>query len=160
MSTTGKNAALPVNGARRDPPCRTAARLRFRRRGRWFRLHQWSPPPPHPVAMAYLTGHLADDRLFGLNLSADFSGLQARARENSVWLDGTLHAIDPDAQISYDPAAPEKAWHITTSDAVVDLEFTPIGVHRGVFEPGVGPQPLPATGRRVPRKRQGRRTDP
>ena len=24
-----------------------------------------------------------------------------------MWLDGTLHAIDPDAQISYDPAAPE-----------------------------------------------------
>jgi hypothetical protein len=47
-----------------------------------------------------------------------------------VWLDGSLHAIDPDAQITYDEQAPDRPWQIRTSDGALDLEFTPIGVHR------------------------------
>lgn len=130
VSTTGKNAALPVNGRVVIRHAGLLHAFDFADAVGGFDYTSGFLPRHTQWRWAYLTGHLADDRLFGLNLSADFSGLQARARENSVWLDGTLHAIDPDAQISYDPAAPEKAWHITTSDAVVDLEFTPIGVHR------------------------------
>jgi hypothetical protein len=77
-----------------------------------------------------MTGRMADGRKIGLNLSADFSGLTGRARENSVWFDGELHAIDPDASIDFDTADPEKPWQVRTSDGRVDLVFNPVGVHR------------------------------
>ena len=65
-----------------------------------------------------------------MNLTSQFSGLAGNCRENSVWLDGRLFALDPDAIIEYDEAEPSKPWHVSTVDGAVELEFHPIGVHR------------------------------
>jgi hypothetical protein len=130
VSTTGKNAALPVSG-------RVTVRLGGfvhdftlidalggfdYTSGHLPRHTQWR--------WSYFTGRLQDGRPIGMNVTSGFSGLTGRCRENSVWLDGRLHAVDPDAQIEFDTEDPGKPWHVSTQDGAVALEFHPIGVHR------------------------------
>ena len=130
VSTTGKNAALPVSG-------RVAVRhggllhaFDFTDALGGFDFTSGHLPRHTHWRWAYLTGRLATGKTVGLNLSADFSGLAGRARENTVWYDGTLVAIDPDATIDFDRDDPAKPWQVRTADGKVDLTFTPIGVHR------------------------------
>lgn len=130
VSTTGKNAALPVSGRVVIRHAGLLHAFDFADAIGGFDYTSGHLPRHTHWRWAYLTGMLADDRTFGVNLSADFSGLVGCARENSVWLDGTLHAIDPDAEITFDEQAPERPWHVRTADGAVDLEFTPMGVHR------------------------------
>lgn len=130
VSTTGKNAALPVTGRVVVRQGSLLHAFDFSDATGGFDYTNGYLPRHTHWRWAYLTGHLANGRSVGLNLSADFSGLAGRAHENSVWYDGSLFAIDPDATIEYDPAAPEKPWQIRTADGKVDLVFDPIGVHR------------------------------
>jgi hypothetical protein len=130
VSTTGKNAGLPVSGRVVIRNTGMLHAFDFADAIGGFDYTSGYLPRHTQWRWAYLTGLLADGRTFGVNVSADFSGLPGRARENSVWLDGSLHAIDPDAQITYDEQAPDRPWQIRTSDGALDLEFTPIGVHR------------------------------
>ncbi|MEZ5185680.1 MAG: DUF2804 domain-containing protein [Candidatus Nanopelagicales bacterium] len=137
VSTTGKNAGLPVTG-------RVAVRqggllhaFDFSDAIGGFDYTSGNLPRHTHWRWAYFTGALEDGRVIGFNLSADFSGLPGCARENSVWLDGTLHAIDPDATIDYDADNPNNPWQVRSSDGTVDLLFTPIGVHRESLNLGV-----------------------
>ncbi len=130
VSTTGKNAALPVAGS-------VTVRLggfvhHFDLTGGLggFDFTSGHLPRHTHWRWAFLTGRLADGRAIGLNLTADFSGLARNCRENSVWLDGRLIPLDPHALIEYDEAEPSKPWHVSTADGAVELEFHPIGVHR------------------------------
>lgn len=130
VSTTGKNAALPVSGrvVVRQGGLLHAFDMTDGLGG--FDFTSGNLPRHTQWRWAYLVGRLANGKTLGLNLSADFSGLVGRARENSVWYDGQLLAIDPDASIDVDLAEPGKPWHVRTSDGKVDLVFDPIGVHR------------------------------
>jgi hypothetical protein len=130
VSTTGKNAALPVTGRVVVRHQGVLHAFDFTNALGGFDYTSGHLPRHTHWRWAYLMGRLANGRTVGLNLSAEFSGLSGRARENSVWYDGDLYAIDPDASIDLDLDAPEKPWHMRTSDGKVDLVFTPIGVHR------------------------------
>lgn len=130
VSTTGKNAALPVMGSVR---VRLGGFVHdFDLTGGFGGFDYTSGNLPREThwRWAFLTGRLTDGRPIGMNLTADFSGLTANCRENSVWLDGALFALDPHAIIEYDEAEPAKPWHVSTVDGAVELEFHPIGVHR------------------------------
>ena len=87
---------------------------------------------PHQTAWrwAFATGKLHDQRTFALNLVADFTGLNEAAQENSVWLHGVLHPVDPTATMTFDEQNPNKIWHIVTADGAVNLEFRPLAIHR------------------------------
>ena len=130
VSTTGKSSALPVTGRLVVRHAGLLHAFDFTDAIGGFDYTNGYLPRRTQWRWAYLTGRLADGRTVGLNLSADFTGLTGRAHENSVWLDGQLHAIDPDASIDFDINAPENPWHVRTSDGKVDLEFSPIAVHR------------------------------
>lgn len=137
VSTTGKNAALPVTG---DVTVRLGGYVHH------FDLHHGLGgfdftsgmlPRQTQWRWAFFTGRLPDGRRIGMNLTSEFSGLSAASRENSLWLDGKLHALDPDAHITFDEKSPEGPWHVSTSDGRVDLQFAPIGVHRESLNLGV-----------------------
>ncbi|MCU0297809.1 MAG: DUF2804 domain-containing protein [Candidatus Nanopelagicales bacterium] len=130
VSTTGKNANLPVTGRVVVRQAGILHAFDFTDAIGGFDFTSGHLPRHTLWRWAYMTGRMADGRKIGLNLSADFSGLTGRARENSVWFDGELHAIDPDASIEFDTADPEKPWQVRTSDGRVDLVFNPVGVHR------------------------------
>lgn len=130
VSTTGKNTSLPVTGRVVVRHAGILHAFDFGDAIGGFDYTNGYLPRHTQWRWAYLTSRLGDGRTVGLNLSADFSGLAGRAHENSVWLDGSLHAIDPDAAIDFDPDAPDKPWQVRTADGKVDLVFTPIGVHR------------------------------
>ena len=72
-----------------------------------------------------------------MNLTSGFSGLEGACRENSLWLDGRLIALDPDATIDYDAQDPAKPWQVATADGDVQLQFQPIGVHKESLNLGV-----------------------
>lgn len=130
VSTTGKNAALPVTGT---ATVRMGGFLHeFDLTGGLGGFDYTSGHLPRQThwRWAFLTGRLADGRALGMNLSSEFSGLAGNCRENSVWFDGRLFALDPNALIEYDEAEPAKPWHVSTVDGDVELEFHPIGVHR------------------------------
>jgi hypothetical protein len=78
---------------------------------------------------AYTTGPLRDGRLFGLNLVSDFSGIEDRALENAVWLDGRLLHVASPVRFDFDPKNPDKPWRIYTLDGAVELRFDPIATH-------------------------------
>ena len=130
VSTTGKNAGLPVSGRVVVRQSGLLHAFDFTDGIGGFDYTNGHLPRHTHWRWAYFTGRLGNGRTVGLNLSADFSGLAGRAHENSVWYDGQLHAIDPDATIDFDEDNPDKPWHMRTSDGKVDLVFTPIGVHR------------------------------
>lgn len=130
VSTTGKNAALPVTGS-------VVVRLggfvhTFDLAGGLGGFDYTSGHLPRHTQWrwAFLTGRLIDGRAIGMNLTANFSGLERNSRENSVWLDGELFSLDRHAIIEYDENEPSKPWHVSTADGAVALEFHPIGVHR------------------------------
>jgi hypothetical protein len=130
VSTTGKNAALPVSGSVR---VRLGGFVHdFDLTGGFGGFDYTSGHLPRNTRWrwAFLTGRLIDGRIIGMNLTSNFSGLEDNCRENSVWLDGRLFAMDPSAVIEYDESEPSKPWHVSTSDGAVELEFHPIGVHR------------------------------
>ena len=137
VSTTGKNAALPVSGE---------VRVRIGGFVHDFSVHQGLGgfdftsgmlPRRTQWRWAFFTGRLADGRPIGMNLTSRFSGLAGAARENSLWLDGALYALDPDADIAYDRDDPGAPWRVRSSDGDVELEFEPIGVHREALNLGV-----------------------
>jgi hypothetical protein len=136
VSTTGKNATLPVTGT-------VVVRLggfvhRFAVNGLGgFDYTSGHLPRNTRWRWAFFTGRLPDGRPIGMNLTSQFSGLHGACRENSVWLDGGLYALDPDASIEYDAEDPAKPWHVSTADGDVELEFLPIGVHRESLNLGV-----------------------
>ncbi len=130
VSTTGKNAALPVTGRVVVRQAGILHAFDFSDAIGGFDYTSGHLPRHTQWRWAFLTGRLADAGPVALNLSADFSGLVHRAHENSVWFDGQLHAIDPDASIDFDAADPEKPWQIRTADGKIDLVFNPLGVHR------------------------------
>ncbi|MEZ5158363.1 MAG: DUF2804 family protein [Candidatus Nanopelagicales bacterium] len=129
VSTTGKNAALPVNGRVVIRHAGLLHAFDFADAVGGFDYTSGFLPRHTHWRWAYLTGNLADDRAFGLNLSADFSGLQD-APARTPWVGRGTSRHRPRRQHHDDQTAPEDPWLITTSDGAVDLEFTPIGVHR------------------------------
>ncbi len=136
VSTTGKNAALPVTGS-------VTVRLggfvhRFSIRGVGGFDYTSGHLPRHTHwRWAFFSGQLPDGRPIGMSLTSGFSGLDGACRENSLWLDGALHALDPDATIDYDADDPAKPWRVATADGEVELAFQPIGVHRESLNLGV-----------------------
>lgn len=130
ISTTGKSAAVQVAGSvvvriggfRHEFDLRDGLGGFDYTSGMLPRHTQWR--------WGFLTGRLADGRPVGMNLTSRFTGLEGQSRENSLWLDGRLHALDPDAEITFDTDDPSKPWHVATADGAVELEFLPIGVHR------------------------------
>ena len=128
--TTGKNAGLPVGGRVVVRQSGLLHAFDFTDGIGGFDYTSGHLPRHTHWRWAYMTGRLGTGRTVGLNLLADFTGLAGRAHDNSVWYDGQLHAIDPDATIDFDEDNPDKPWHVQTSDGKVDLVFTPIGVHR------------------------------
>ena len=128
--TTGKNAGLPVGGRVVVRQGGLLHAFDFTDGIGGFDYTSGHLPRHTHWRWAYMTGRLGTGRTVGLNLLADFSGLAGRAHDNSVWYDGQLHAIDPDATIDFDEDHPDQPWHVQTSDGKVDLVFTPIGVHR------------------------------
>lgn len=136
VSTTGKNAALPVTGT-------VIVRLggfvhRFSVNGLGGFDYTSGHLPRHTHwRWAFFSGRLPDGRPIGMNLTSQFSGLEGACRENSLWLDGTLLALDPDASIDYDADDPSKPWSVATADGDVELQFQPIGVHKESLNLGV-----------------------
>ncbi|MES2072085.1 MAG: DUF2804 domain-containing protein [Pseudomonadota bacterium] len=61
----------------------------------------------------------------GFNLQAGYFGTQ----ENALWLDGRLISLGQ-ASFDFDPADPMSAWHISTDDGLLDLQFQPEGFRR------------------------------
>ena len=130
VSTTGKNAALPVSGTLTVRVGGFVHHFDLTGGLGGFDYTSGHLPRNTHWRWAFTTGRLADGRTIGMNLTSQFSGLAGNCRENSVWLDGRLFALDPDAIIEYDEAEPSKPWHVSTVDGAVELEFYPIGVHR------------------------------
>lgn len=130
ISTTGKNAALPVGGSVVVRLAGFVHEFTMVDALGGFDYTSGMLPRHTQWRWAFLTGRLTDGRSIGMNLTSQFSGLQGASRENSLWLDGELHALDPDATITYDPDHPGLPWQIRTSDGDVDLRFDPLGVHR------------------------------
>lgn len=136
VSTTGKNAALPVTGT-------VIVRLggfvhRFSVNGLGGFDYTSGHLPRHTHwRWAFFSGRLPDGSPIGMNLTSGFSGLEGACRENSLWLDGRLIALDPDATIDYDAQDPAKPWQVATADGDVELQFQPIGVHKESLNLGV-----------------------
>lgn len=130
VSATAKNAALTSRG-----------QLTVRRDGRTleydlsegfggFGYTNGFLPRHTAWRWAFLTGMLPDGRTLGVNLTGGFSGLGDHSEENTCWLGGTLHRLDPAARISFDRDDPQQPWRIFTADRAVDLDFVPLAVHR------------------------------
>ncbi len=130
VSTTGKGAALPVSGAATVRAGGFVHEFDLTGGLGGFDYTSGHLPRQTHWRWAFLTGRLADGRALGMNLTSNFSGLAGNCRENSVWLDGELLPLDPNAMVEYDEAEPSKPWHVFTDDGDVQLEFHPIGVHR------------------------------
>lgn len=129
-TATAKNAALPARG-----------QLTLRRDGHLTEYDLSSGYggfdytngflPRHTAwRWAFMTGSLGDGRPVGLNLVSGFSGIGDNAHENVCWLDGRPHRLDPAARIIFDSQDTSRPWQVTTTDGSVDLEFTPLAVHR------------------------------
>lgn len=130
VSSTAKNAALTARG-----------QLTIRRDGLTLDYdlsegfggfdHTNGFLPRHTAwRWAFLTGMLPDGRTLGVNLTSGFTGLDDRSEENTCWLGGTLHRLDPAARISFDRDDPMRPWRIFTADRTVDMDFVPLAVHR------------------------------
>lgn len=137
VTTTVKNAALPLRG-----------QLTLRQDGQvvaydlsagfgGFDYTNGYLPRHTAWRWAFLTGVLADDRSFGLNLVSGFSGIGDATHENVCWIHGTPHALDPAARITFDAQDPMAPWLVTTTDGAVELVFTPLAVHRENLNLGV-----------------------
>jgi hypothetical protein len=59
----------------------------------------------------------------GFNVQAGYFG----ANENALWLDGKIFPL-ASARLEHSPADPMAPWHISTSDGLLDLIFTPEGM--------------------------------
>lgn len=130
VSTTGKKATLPVNGTVVVRIGGFVHEFALREGLGGFDFTSGMLPRRTQWRWAFFTGRLPDGRSVGMNLTSQFSGLVGAARENSLWLDGQLFALDPDADIGFDSDDPARPWQVTTADGAVRLEFDPIGVHR------------------------------
>lgn len=137
VSTTGRSAALPVTGQIVVRLGGLVHAFEMTDGIGGFDYTSGNLPRHTHWRWAYFTGRLSDGRTIGMNLTSEFSGLEGNSRDNSVWLDGSLYALDPDAVIEYDEQNPEKPWHVSTIDGDVALEFQPIGVHRESLNLGV-----------------------
>lgn len=74
---------------------------------------------------ACLSGRAAGHRL-GLNVSAGVN--ETGATENCLWIDGARYAVAP-TRFDIPSAGDGAPWRVTSSDAAVDLTFTPCGRH-------------------------------
>jgi hypothetical protein len=128
--TTVKNAAIPVRG-----------QLTLNLDGRktdfslatglgGFDFTSGYLPRETSWRWAFSMGRSVDDRLIGLNLVSDFTGMGGRSGENMIWLKGVPHRLHPAADIDFDQSEPLKPWQITTADGAVDLIFHPMSVHK------------------------------
>lgn len=137
VSTTGKNAALPVRGTVCVRTDGVVHQFSLRNAVGGFDYTSGMLPRRTQWRWSFLTGFLPDGRTIGMNVTSQFTGLVGESRENSLWLEGRLHALDPDATINFDADDPSKPWLVRTDDGAVDLRFVPIGVHRESLNLGV-----------------------
>lgn len=76
---------------------------------------------------AFAMGRLADGKRIGLNL-ADGNNLGGQ-NENALWLGDKLFRLAP-AQFFFDRKNVVANWKLKTDDDLINLTFTPKGVHR------------------------------
>lgn len=130
VTATAKNAALPVRGqlTLRQDGQETSFDLSTGMGG--FDYTSGFLPRHTSWRWAFTTAPLPDGRSFGLNLVSGFSGIGDRSHENACWLGGVAHPLSPAARIEFDRNDTMAPWHIHTFDGAVDLQFTPLTVHR------------------------------
>lgn len=73
---------------------------------------------------AYAMGRAESGERLGLNLVSGFNG----ERECAIWIDDEVFGVG-EGRFEFDPKDPRAPWHVTTADGVVDLDFTPGGLH-------------------------------
>ncbi len=138
VTTTAKNAGLPTSG-------RLVIHGRDRQSASWdlsggyggFDFTSGHLPRETSWRWAYGTGRTTSGRVAGVNLTCGFTGMEDRASENSLWLDGRVTSLDPAARIDCDPADLMAPWRIRTLDGAADLVFHPLGRHREGLNLGV-----------------------
>ncbi|MGZ6869746.1 MAG: DUF2804 domain-containing protein [Frankiaceae bacterium] len=86
---------------------------------------------------AFGTGRTSTGRPVGINLTCGFTGMEDRASENSLWLDGGITSLDQAARIDCDSTDLMAPWQIKTLDGAADLVFHPMGLHREGLNLGV-----------------------
>lgn len=130
VTSTAKNAALPIRGqlSLRQDGHAVAYDLSAGFGG--FDYTNGFLPRHTAWRWAFLTGLLGDERTFGLNLVSGFSGIGDDSHENACWINGVPQPLDSAGRIEFDKSDPMAPWHVTTMDGAVDLQFTPLTVHR------------------------------
>ena len=86
---------------------------------------------------AFGMGRTSTGRPVGINLTCGFTGMEDRASENSLWLDGGITSLDQAARIDCDSTDLMAPWQIKTLDGAADLVFHPMGLHREGLNLGV-----------------------
>lgn len=71
------------------------------------------------------------DKRLGLNVSCGVN--ETSFNENCLWVDGKLVKVNL-AQFDFDTHDVMKPWRVSTDDGLVDLHFTPVGMHREVLD--------------------------
>ncbi|MGZ4620195.1 MAG: DUF2804 domain-containing protein [Frankiaceae bacterium] len=138
VTTTAKKAGLLISG-------RLVVRDRGGQSARWelsggyggFDFTSGHLPRETSWRWAYGTGRTSTGRTAGVNLTCGFTGMEDRASENSLWLDGRIIPLDPSARIDCDNADLMAPWQIKTLDGATDLTFRPMGLHRENLNLGV-----------------------
>ena len=138
VTTTAKKAGLLTSG-------RLVVRDRGGQSARWelsdgyggFDFTSGHLPRETSWRWAYGTGRTSTGRTAGVNLTCGFTGMEDRASENSLWLDGRIIPLDPAARIDCDTADLMAPWQIKTLDGATDLAFHPMGLHRENLNLGV-----------------------
>lgn len=73
---------------------------------------------------AFLQGRATSGEKVAVNLVQGFVG----EPECAVWVDDELYPVG-EGRFDFDAAAPSSPWRITTTDAAVDLAFSPAAIH-------------------------------
>jgi hypothetical protein len=138
VTTTAKNASLPTSG-RLVVHGRDGQPVSWDLSGGYGGFDFTSGHLPRETSWrwAYGTGRTATGRSAGVNLTCGFTGMEDRASENSLWLDGRITSLDPAARIDCDPTGLMTPWRISTVDGAADLVFHPMGLHREGLNLGV-----------------------
>lgn len=78
---------------------------------------------------AFACGRLRDGTPLGINLVEGFNETRDDVSENAVWLGNVLYPVGR-ARFSWNKNDLLDRWSVTTTDGALDLQFTPIAVHR------------------------------
>lgn len=78
---------------------------------------------------AFVCGRLEDGTPLGINLVEGFNESRADVNENAVWLGRQLIPVGR-ARFTWNRDDVLDRWKVVTTDGALELEFTPIAVHR------------------------------